>query len=30
MKKLADDWIFLTKKDIKNALFIIEEEDLTK
>jgi hypothetical protein len=29
MKKLVDDWVFLAKKDIKNALLIIEEEDLT-
>jgi hypothetical protein len=29
MKKLVDDWVFLAKKDIKNALLIIAEEDLT-
>jgi HEPN domain-containing protein len=29
MKKLVDDWVLLAKKDIKNALLIIEEADLT-
>jgi HEPN domain-containing protein len=29
MKKLVNDWVFLAKKDIKNALLIIAEEDLT-